>query len=156
MWQITDNEQAFTAWLAEIYGEGELPPPYDSISMIADPKPLQWVSYNDFWPKLFQWQLKDFDASRLMDQWTFNDSYWNNFISYADVIQKGIPKAYKVLILSDTLCLSDAEARKIKAFCRAGGTVIADYMPGLWDQHGKGRPAAPWTTCSAYDTYSHT
>ena len=26
-------------------------------------------------------------------------------------------------------------------FARAGGTVIADYLPGLWDQHGKGRAA---------------
>jgi hypothetical protein len=64
-----------------------------------------------------------------------------NYISYADVIQNGIPKEYKVLILPDTLCLSDAEARKIEEFCKNGGTVIADYMPGLWDQHGKGRPA---------------
>ena len=45
-----------------------------------------------------------------------------------------------MLILPACLCLSDAEARRIKDFCRAGGTVIADYMPGLWDQHGKGRP----------------
>ena len=64
-----------------------------------------------------------------------------NFISYADVIQKGIPSEYKVLILPATICLSDVEARRIKAFCRAGGTVIADYMPGLWDQHGRGRAA---------------
>jgi hypothetical protein len=62
-----------------------------------------------------------------------------NFISYADVIQKGIPAEFKVLILPACLCLSDVEARRIEAFCRAGGTVIADYMPGLWDQHGKGR-----------------
>ena len=68
-----------------------------------------------------------------------DDGLQYNFISYADVIQNGIPREYKVLILSDTLCLSDAEARKIKEFCKAGGTVIADYMPGLWDQHGKGR-----------------
>ncbi|MCL1921108.1 MAG: beta-galactosidase, partial [Kiritimatiellaeota bacterium] len=39
------------------------------------------------------------------------------------------------------LCLSDAEARRIRAFCEAGGTVIADYLPGVWDQHGRGRPA---------------
>jgi len=63
-----------------------------------------------------------------------------SFVSYADVIQKGIPSEYKVLILPACLCLSDAEARRIQEFCRAGGTVIADYMPGLWDQHGKGRP----------------
>ena len=68
-----------------------------------------------------------------------DDGLQYNFISYADVIQGGVPGGYKVLILSDTLCLSDAEARKIREFCRAGGTVIADYMPGLWDQHGRGR-----------------
>jgi hypothetical protein len=64
-----------------------------------------------------------------------------NFLSYADVIQQGVPRQYRVLILPACLCLSDAEARQIKAFAAAGGTVIADYMPGLWDQHGKGRPA---------------
>ncbi len=62
-----------------------------------------------------------------------------NFLSYADVIQNGIPKEYKVLILPGTYCLSDVEADRIKAFCKAGGTVIADYLPGCWDQHGKGR-----------------
>jgi hypothetical protein len=64
-----------------------------------------------------------------------------NFISYVDVIQKGVPAEYKVLILPAAICLSDAEARRIEEFCRNGGTVIADYMPGLWDQHGKGRAA---------------
>jgi len=62
-----------------------------------------------------------------------------NFLSYADVIQKGVPPEYKVLVLPACLALSDAEARRIKDFCKAGGTVIADYMPALWDQHGKGR-----------------
>lgn len=64
-----------------------------------------------------------------------------NFLSYADVIQNGIPPEYKVLILPACLCLSDAEAGQISAFCHGGGTVIADYLPGLWDQHGKGRAA---------------
>ena len=62
-----------------------------------------------------------------------------SFLSYVDVIQQGVPPEYKVLILPACLCLSDAEARQIKAFCQRGGTVIADYLPGLWDQHGKGR-----------------
>ena len=62
-----------------------------------------------------------------------------SFVSYADVVQRGIPSEYKVLILPACLCLSDVEARRIEAFCRQGGTVIADYMPGLWDQHGRGR-----------------
>jgi hypothetical protein len=62
-----------------------------------------------------------------------------NYISYADVIRDGIPASYKVLILPACLCLSDAEVRRIKDFCRDGGLVIADYLPGLWDQHGRGR-----------------
>ena len=61
------------------------------------------------------------------------------WLSYVDLIQHGVPAKYKVLILPATLCLSDAEAREIKKFCAAGGTVIADYLPGVWDQHGKGR-----------------
>lgn len=63
-----------------------------------------------------------------------------NHLSYVDVVQKGIPAAYRTLILPACVCLSDAEARAIEAFCKAGGTVIADYQPGVWDQHGKGRP----------------
>lgn len=63
-----------------------------------------------------------------------------NFLSYIDVIQTGIPPEYKVLILPACLCLSDAEASAIDAFCRRGGTVLADYLPGVWDQYGKGRP----------------
>ena len=62
-----------------------------------------------------------------------------NFINYIDVIQRGIPEEYRVLILPACLCLSDSEAKAIRTFCERGGTVIADYMPGLWDQHGKGR-----------------
>jgi hypothetical protein len=64
-----------------------------------------------------------------------------NFLGYVDVIQRGVPREYKVLILPACLCLSDAEARRIREFAEAGGTVIADYLPGVWDQHGKGRAA---------------
>lgn len=64
-----------------------------------------------------------------------------NHLSYVDVIQSGIPPEYRVLVLPACLCLSDAEARRIMEFCRNGGTVIADYLPGIWDQHGRGRPA---------------
>ncbi|MDZ4852356.1 MAG: beta-galactosidase trimerization domain-containing protein [Pirellulaceae bacterium] len=62
-----------------------------------------------------------------------------NFVSYVDVIERGVPDEYRVLILPACLALSDAEARAIRSFCERGGTVIADYLPGLWDQHGRGR-----------------
>ena len=70
-----------------------------------------------------------------------DDGLQFTYVDYATVIQKGIPAGYKVLVLPAALCLSDAEARQIKDFCKNGGTVIADFMPGLWDQHGKGRAA---------------
>lgn len=62
-----------------------------------------------------------------------------SYVGYADVIAHGVPKEYRVLILPACLCLSDVEAKRIREFAEAGGTVIADYLPGVWDQHGKGR-----------------
>jgi hypothetical protein len=46
----------------------------------------------------------------------------------------------KVLILNRALCLSDPEAAAIRAFASKGGTVIADHLCGLFDEHGKARP----------------
>jgi hypothetical protein len=62
-----------------------------------------------------------------------------NFLDYASVVQEGIPSSYKVLILPAAFALSDVEARQIRKFCESGGTVIADFLPGCWDQHGVGR-----------------
>jgi hypothetical protein len=68
-----------------------------------------------------------------------DDGLQYKFISYVEVIQNGVPSDVRTLILPACLCLSDAEARAIETFCRNGGTVIADYLPGVWDQHGRGR-----------------
>ena len=62
-----------------------------------------------------------------------------NFLAYDELIKNGVPAEYKVLILPAVYALSDAEAERIREFCRAGGTVIADFACGLFDQHGKGR-----------------
>ena len=63
-----------------------------------------------------------------------------NFLSYDRLITEGVPEEYRVLILPACYALSDIEARRIEEFCRRGGTVIADFAAGLFDQHGKGRP----------------
>lgn len=63
-----------------------------------------------------------------------------NFVSYADVLTRGLdPAEYPVLVLPRVLALSDAEADVIRAYVRAGGHVIADHLPGRFDQHGRGR-----------------
>jgi hypothetical protein len=62
-----------------------------------------------------------------------------SFISYDQVVTSGVPDEYRVLILPACYALSDIEARRIAEFCRRGGTVIADFACGLFDQHGTGR-----------------
>lgn len=63
-----------------------------------------------------------------------------NFLAYDEMIRHGVPAEYKVLILPACYALSDVEAKRITEFCHGGGTVIADFACGLFDQHGKGRP----------------
>ncbi|MHC4717049.1 MAG: beta-galactosidase, partial [Planctomycetota bacterium] len=52
-------------------------------------------------------------------------------------------KGFKVLLLPEILAMSDAEAQAIRAFVKAGGTIVADRMPGTYDEHGKRRKASP-------------
>lgn len=65
-----------------------------------------------------------------------------DFISYLDVKEGKVDlsKKFKVIILPKTICLSDREAKALKHFVMQGGTLIADYLCGLLDEHGKGRP----------------
>ena len=52
-------------------------------------------------------------------------------------------EGFKVLILPEIVALSDAEVKAIEAFVKAGGTVIADKLPGGFDEHGKQRRSSP-------------
>ena len=63
-----------------------------------------------------------------------------DFLAYDEVALHGVPPEVRVLILPACYALSDAEARRIADFARAGGTVIADFACGLFDPHGRGRP----------------
>lgn len=62
-----------------------------------------------------------------------------DYLSYDAVAVRGVPAAYRVLILPACWALSDLEARRIGEFAARGGTVVADFAPGLFDQHGRGR-----------------
>ena len=62
-----------------------------------------------------------------------------DFLAYDEVVLHGVPSGYKALILPAAYALSDIEARRIADFAAAGGTVIADFACGLFDQHGRGR-----------------
>lgn len=64
-----------------------------------------------------------------------------DFISYLDVRENNIDlnKRFKVIILPKTVCLSDREAEALRRFVAQGGTLIADYLCGVFDEHGRGR-----------------
>lgn len=49
-------------------------------------------------------------------------------------------KQYRVLVLPNTACLSDAAVATIKAFAKAGGTVVASFESGLYNEFGEPRP----------------
>ena len=83
MWRVTDDANAYPAWLKEVYG-AENAPAHSA-----------WVSYEDIRPHLETWAIRDFDASPLMDQWSFNDSTWCNFlgglVEYANSVDPATP-----------------------------------------------------------------
>ena len=123
MWRITDEAAAYPAWLAEVYGpvirgycrlRGLQDADADDVgqevlaqvarsigSFEYEPGPAGapqrsgWMTYEDLRPRLASWSVRQFDASPLMDQWTFNDSWWNNFVGdqveYANEVDPRTP-----------------------------------------------------------------
>ena len=68
--------------------------------------------------------------------------YQYDFICHGS-IEEGVLPEYRVLILPAVWSLSDAEIETIRAFHRAGGVVIADGVPGRYDEHGRRRDDVP-------------
>jgi Beta-galactosidase len=53
----------------------------------------------------------------------------------------GLPeRGFKALILPHAIALSPDDARAVRGFAAAGGLVIADVPPGVFDSHGRRQP----------------
>lgn len=65
-----------------------------------------------------------------------------DFISYLDVREGSVDllKKFKVIILPKTICLSKIETDALRKFVAGGGVLVADYLCGVLDGHGKGQP----------------
>lgn len=61
-------------------------------------------------------------------------------------ITGGVLKGRKALFIPGVISMSDAEVKSVKDFIADGGTVIADFMPGAYDELGVKRNAPPFTT----------
>ncbi|MEN6641562.1 MAG: beta-galactosidase [Armatimonadia bacterium] len=59
-------------------------------------------------------------------------------LSYAELAAGKLNnKDFKVLLLPQSLALSEAEIAAVRKFAEGGGTVVADLRPGVTDEHGK-------------------
>ncbi|MFA6241048.1 MAG: alpha-amylase family protein, partial [Candidatus Hydrogenedentales bacterium] len=58
-------------------------------------------------------------------------------------IAGGALSAFRVLVLPKARALSDKEAAAILQFHQAGGSLIADFAPGVYNEHGLPRTANP-------------
>ena len=60
------------------------------------------------------------------------------FVSYEQLARGELSNdTFKVFILPLSLAVSAEETRTLKRFVRAGGVVLADYAPGVYDEHGR-------------------
>lgn len=53
-----------------------------------------------------------------------------------ETLENEVPKT-KVIVLPCTIALPDSAVENLEKFVAQGGTVIADFAPGVYDRHGK-------------------
>lgn len=81
-------------------------------------------------------------AVRSLQQYGLNARSQDYRYTTANLVDQGklmAPRA-RLLFLPGALCLSEEEARGIRKFVREGGTVVADVMPGVFNQFGRRLP----------------
>jgi hypothetical protein len=103
------------------------------------------IVHGKTWPRrLSSIDNKNQSSGTLLKVWckTLEDlGYQYNFINYLDVMESNIDlnRMFKVIILPKTICLSKKEAEVFKRFVAKGGVLVADYLCGIFDEHGKWR-----------------
>jgi len=105
---------------------------------------LDVVSHRDTWPNRMSSMDNSISTSNLTRvAWlkSLEDIGVQAKFIHQDHLLAGVleKEGYKILLLNRVLCLSDAEAAAIRAFSAKGGTVIADHLCGVFDEHGKAR-----------------
>jgi len=89
--------------------------------------------------------LHDYFYSRQGAQYLLEELLWQYEFLAQEQIAKGKLKEYKVLLLPKIIAMSDIEVTALKNFLKTGGKLIADDMPGLYDELGVKRAQAPFS-----------
>ena len=62
-----------------------------------------------------------------------------DYVAYGQLEKSGVPAKYKVLFLPVSCALSDKEVSALEKFVKNGGTLVADFRAGTFDNHGTPR-----------------
>ena len=94
----------------------------------------------DTWPRRFSsYEGVHSSLARVRTSWMklIEDlGFQYDFVSSQQIVEGELGKrGYQVLVLPESLAIGDQEAKQIEAFARQGGTVIADFLPGVFDEH---------------------
>ena len=119
----------------------------DALLLRADPEPPPiaiLVSRPSFFLNLADpaFEEDSHEAELRFAQLLEDLGYQYDFIAPAQAAQ-GKLKHYDVLILPAARALEDATLAAIEAFQHSGGRVIADVVPGRFDEHGLPRTTVP-------------
>ncbi len=128
---------------------------FDPIAILYSPASMRTQWMLDWRPLGDAWATRDISAS-YEDENEVRDSMMAysralesfglhpRFLSRALVEEGALQDhGYRVLILPRVLSLAREEADKIRAFVEAGGLVIADTEPGIFDEHSRRLPESP-------------
>ncbi len=115
----------------------------DGVAMLYSPPSLHaTMVLADGLPKAVEWDRLITGADRFiyMQSWEAMSHLLRDIGFSFDVVPSShladgrfLDANFRVLVLPLTLRLSEAEAQTIRRFVRAGGTVIADALPGVFD-----------------------
>jgi hypothetical protein len=98
------------------------------------------------WPRRFSsYEAVHSRITRVRSSWCrlLEDlGYDYDFVSTRQILD-GVLKqrGYTAFVMPESLAVSDAEAAAIRRYAESGGAVIADFLPAVFDEHAKRRPA---------------
>jgi hypothetical protein len=98
----------------------------------------------DTWPRRFSsYEAVHSRITRVRSSWCrlLEDlGYDYDFVSTQQILDGVLEKrGYKALILPESLAVGDGDAAAIERYAQSGGAVIADFLPGVFDEHAKRR-----------------
>ena len=99
--------------------------------------------------------LHDYMYSRQGAQYIVEDMlYQFDFVS-PEQVSAGVLDGRKVLIMPRIKALSDVEIAALSRFVKAGGRIVADELPGEYDELGNRRKTLPFSTDEVHVTGSN-